>query len=210
MPGTAETTEQVFAGSSSNDCKKTASEVDPRSCLQRTTGTSNTNTYTNMDSTRKNRKTTGSGEFGGPRHSAEGVTRAPLASLSDYRGEAQVGDRAYYSLKATESREKARSEDTVKLLISEGSSGEDSPLPWRTTANKRRKRTIASTSPSGSEASMRSDNETEDKQKSNRPRRQLQTRASKGLPTDEERLAEIRHAPSANLAVNILEVADSN
>lgn len=76
-------------------------------------------------------------------------------------------------------------------------------------ANKRRKREIPSTSSAESGATMCSDNETSDRQRNKKPQAPPPSRASKRFPTDEERLAEVRHAPTANLAVTILEVADS-
>ena len=65
-PGTAETTEQVSAGSLSSGCKATACGVDPRPYSQWTTGT---NFSINMNNQRKGNKITGAGEIGGPRGS---------------------------------------------------------------------------------------------------------------------------------------------
>ena len=56
---------------------------------------------------------------------------------------------------------------------------------------------------------MCSDNETNSRKADTRPRAPPPARTSKRLPTEEERLAELRHAQSANLVMNILEVADS-
>lgn len=96
----------------------------------------------------------------------------------------------------------------IGLPICEISLGEESSISRRSN-HKRSKRTISSSSPSGSDTTMCSENETESCRASARPRARPPTRASKKLPTEEERIAELRHAPSANLAVNILEVADS-
>ena len=160
-----------------------------------------------MDSTNKEMKITGAGELGGPRPGAEGIKWVLSASSSDNRGGEQVGDQACSYTYATGSKDGAREASAMELPISEASSREEFPLSRRTNS-KRRKRTISSTTPSSSDVTI-SDNETDGRRTSTRPRAPPLTRASKRLPTEEERLAELRHAPSASLAVNILEVADS-
>ena len=96
----------------------------------------------------------------------------------------------------------------MDFLISEPSSGDESPPIRRQNIKKKRRRAI-STTPSGSEAPPVTDNENDDQKKDNELKAPPPSKASKRLPTDEERLAAVRHAPSASLAVNIMEVADS-
>ena len=209
-PGAVGMTKQVTAASTSEDCKKTVREADPRPRSQKATGT-NTNKTKNMESTNKDMKITGAGEIGGPRPGAEGIERVPSASLSYNRGGEQVGNQACSRKIATGNKDGTKGTkkaNAMELPTSEESSGEETPL-IRRISNKRRKWTISSTASSGAEAMVCSNNESDGGRASERPRAPPPAKASKRLPTEEERLAELRQAPTANLAVNILEVADS-
>ena len=169
----------------------------------------NINKNQNMESTKKGKKCIGTGEIGSPRPGAEGIQRVPSASSSDDRRREQVRDQACSSSQATVSREEIGRGNTTEPFISEESSGEEPPRQRTTNASKRRRRAISSTPSSESEATMGPDNETGNRRKETKSRAHPPARRSKRLRTKEERLAEIRHAPSASLAVNILEVADS-
>ena len=205
-PGTAEMAEQVSAVSSSYDCEKTACQVDPR---PGTTGKNDTKTRHDMDSTTKGIKVTDTGEVGSPRPGAVGMQRVPTVSLSDNRRGEQVGEQACTSSYATGPTGIEKERMVTEPLISELSSGDESiPPRRRAIANKRRKREILSTTSSASEATMCSNNE-KGGRRNNKPQAPPSARTTKRLPTEEERLAELRHAPTANLAVNILKIADS-
>ena len=82
-PGTARTTEQVPAASSSSICKETARGEDPRLSPQQTTGKNNSK---NMKRTTKENKIIGEGEIGHARPDAEGIERVPPASSSQNCG----------------------------------------------------------------------------------------------------------------------------
>ena len=205
-PGTPEVAEQASAASSSVNCERTAYEADPRADMQMTIGKKQIKET--MESTTKSIKITGAGEIGGPRPGAKGIQRVPLASSSDdHRGQ-QVAEQACSSSRATGSTKNKKGKE-VKITISEDSSSDESFPPKKGNASKRRKRTIPSTTPSASDVEMCSGSDKDGRQSSGKPRAPHPSKASKKLPTDEERLAEIRHVPTANLAVNILEVADS-
>ena len=96
-----------------------------------------------------------------------------------------------------------------ELRISDASSGEESVPPKRKTAYKKKRRALSSTTPTESDAEGCTGKETANCIAEARPQSPPPARKANRLPTDEKRLAELRHAPSANLAVNILEVADS-
>ena len=68
---------------------------------------------------------------------------------------------------------------------------------------------VSTTTPSGSDAMECTDNESDGRRSNSRTQALPPPETSKRLPTDEERLAELRHEPSANLAANILEVTAS-
>ena len=205
-PGTAETTEQVSAGSLSSGCKATACEVDPRPCSQRTTGMIKPNI--NMSKVKMNKKLTGAGEFGGPRPGVEGIRRVPSSSLSDDRRGEQAGDQACSSAWTTGSRGGQSGESVAETYYSDASSWGGSSQPRKEKANKRR-RARSSTTPSGSDVMEYTDNESDGRRSNSRLQALPPPKTSKRLPTDEERLAEMRHEPSANLAANILEAAVS-
>ena len=120
-PGTAETTEQVSAGSLSSGCKATACGVDPRPCSQWTTGT---NFSTIMNSQGKGNKITGAGEIGGPRPGAERMQRVLSASISDDRKGEQVEDQACSSACTTGTRNTSSAKQTgqeMETIISDSS-----------------------------------------------------------------------------------------
>ena len=204
-PGTAETTEQVSAGSLSSGCKATACGVDPRPCSQRTTGMTKPNIT--MNKVKKGKKLTGAGEFGGPRPGVEGMQRVPSASSDNRRGE-QAEDQACSSANTTGTRTRSVRRGScgadTPLLISEGSSSSEASPTSRGTRAKRRKRTRASTTPPFSGVTQGSDSESETSCAVFRAPPPSPSRSA----TDEERMAKLRHAPSANLAANLLEVTD--
>ena len=136
------------------------------------------------------------------------MKRVPSPSLSDDRREKQVPDQACSSHRATDLPEYWEIGDRVAVTMSELSSSKDSFLTRRGRA-KRRKRTLPSTTPSVSEAEMLSDNGKEKRCKSGKSQIPPPSRASKRLPSVDERLVAVRHTPSAILADSILEVADS-
>ena len=204
-PGVAGMTEQVLTISSSDNCKETVYGVDPRPCTRSATGMSTKNTNINMDGTNKREKTTGSGEVGCPRPGEEGISRVPSPSLSGNRRKGQVIDQACTSGNATGIGNKPMGSKEMSMYVSEESSEEEFQPPSRRASGKRKKRTFSTTTLSGSEAAMGSENE---KRKADKKTKPLPAKSSKRLPTQEERLAELRHAPSASLAINIMEAAD--
>ena len=166
-----------------------------------------------MESQKKEKKITGSGELGGPRPGAEGIRRVPSPSSSDNRRGKQVKPQACSSDHTTGTTKDGNGNTIMDVYFSEASSGDDYMPPRKASTSKvkRKRRAILSTSPSGSDATMCSDRET-NKQKTwakPRPPPPPPARASKRLPTEEERMVELRHAPAASLAVNIMDVADS-
>ena len=161
-----------------------------------------------MEDTTKNIQVTGTGEIGGPRPGAKGIQRVPLASLSDDRRGQQVAEQACSSSRATGSAEMGKRRE-MKIIISEDSSSDDSFPPKKGSASKRRKRTVPSTTPPASDVEMCLGSDRGGRRSVEKPRAPPPSKARKRLPTEEKRLAEIRHVPTANLAVNILEVADS-
>ena len=162
-----------------------------------------------MDSTTKGNKLTGSGELGGPRPGEEGIRRVPSPSLSNDRRGEQVDDQACSSAWTTWTREEMIGAGMEELRISDASSGEESVPPKRKTAYKKKRRALSSTTPTESDAEGCTGKETANCVAEARPQSPPPARKANRLPTDEKRLAELRHAPSANLAVNILKVADS-
>ena len=166
-----------------------------------------------MDSQKKEKKTTGSGELGGPRPGAEGIRRVPSPSSSDNRRGKQVEPQACSSDHTTGMTKDGNGNTIMEAYVSEASSGDDSIPPRKANTNKikRKRRAILSTSPSGSDATMCSDREMNKRKTWAKPRPPPPppARSSKRLPTEQERLAELRHAPAASLAVNIMDVADS-
>ena len=153
----------------------------------------------------KEENVTGPGAIGGPRPGEEGIKRVPSPSSSDVRREEQVPDQACFSLRASDlkkdvtRKEAAESEDSVS----------DDPAPMTRGRAKRRKRITPVITPSMSEAEMPSDTGNETQQESKDPQIPPPSKASKRLPTVDERVAAIRHMPSATLADSIFEAADS-
>ena len=132
----------------------------------------------------------------------EGGCSGPSSSSSDDRWEEkQVPDQACSSYRATDRREFS---DLTSL-----SSSEESLLMGSRGMAKRRRRKLPSTTPSLSEVEMLSDNGKEERCKTGKLEIPPPSRASKRLPLVEERLVAIRHTPTAILAENILEGADS-
>ena len=158
-PGTAETTEQVSAGSLSSGCKATACGVDPRPCSQWTTGT---NFTANMNSQEKGNKITGAGEIDGPRPGAEGMQRVPPASSSHDRKGEQVACSSTSSTGARNARPATQTgQDTVAIISDSSASSGGASQPHRGTRAKRRKRTRVSTTPPFSGAIQDSETESE-------------------------------------------------
>ena len=164
-----------------------------------------------MNKVKKGKTLTGAGEFGGPRLGVEGMQRFPSASSSDNRRGEQAEDQACSSANTTGTRTRSVRRGScgvdTPLLISEGSSSSEASPTSRGARAKRRKRTRASTTPPFSGATQGSNSESETSRAVFRAPPPPPSRSAKRLPTDEERMAELRHAPSANLAAK-LEVAD--
>ena len=116
-------------------------------------------------------------------------------------------DQACSSASTTEARNARPAtqtgQDTVAIISDSSASSGGTSQPHRGARAKRRKRTRASTTPPFSGATQESETESERSQTGFRaPAPPLLKR----LPTDIERMAEIRHAPAANLAANLMEV----
>ena len=133
------------------------------------------------------------------------MKRVLSPSSSNVRREEQVPDQACSSLRASDP---SKDGERIGVAMSEDSSSDD-PFPTKRGRAKRRKRTLPSTTPSVSEAEMRSDTGKEERRKSENSQIPPPSKASKRLPSVDERLAVIRNTPSAILADSILEVADS-
>ena len=159
-----------------------------------------------MDNTNK-KKGTGTGEFGGPRPGGEGIKQVPSSSLSDNRRGQQVDDQACCSSWITGTGDGSRVPSMEEIYFSDARSWAKSPSPRKPTT-KRRRRAPSTTTPSDSDA-MVGNNESDGWLSDEGPKEPPPPKANKRLPTDEERLAEMRHEPSAVLASNILEVAAS-
>ena len=127
------------------------------------------------------------------------MKRVPSPSSSDVRREEQVPDQACSSLRASDP-----SQDGERPVTMSEDSSSDGPFPTNRGRVKRRKRTLPSTTPSVSEAEMPSDTGKEERRKNKSENSQIPppSKASKRLPSVDERLAAI-------LADSILEVADS-
>ena len=103
-----------------------------------------------MDKTNK-KKVTGTGEFGGPRPSGEGIKRVPSASLSNNRRGQQADDQASCSSWTTGTREGSRVPSVEEIYSNDTRSWAASSSSRRTNT-KRRRRAQSSTTPSDTDA----------------------------------------------------------
>ena len=208
-PGTAEMTKQVSAGSLSSHSKETATGADPGPRSQVATGKNKNKNI--MEGTNKSKNIAGAGELGGLSPGAEGIWRVPSASSSDDRGGDRVASQARSRTYTTGSAKEPRSTEMIDTdcRTKKASSGDEVFKIPKKTNIKRRKRTISFSTISGSEATICSDREAERQKTDSKARSSTLGKVRKKLPTEEERMAELRNTPTANLASNMLKVAPS-
>lgn len=219
-PGAKGLTGQDPSASSSSNCPETVHRADPRPCAQSATGM---NSKKNMTDKKTQQKITGTGGIGAPRPGAEGLNeRDPSASSSDNRNSnsTRVAIQACAAENMTGNNSKKVS---ISATVSSTEDGTESDGSYQTPRGKKvatsllaRKRarpspTMESNSKRRTTSDGRTNSDVEEEEEAYFLNPEVEapppSKGAKRLPTDEERAANLRHLPTANLAAMILENA---